>query len=398
MKEVATTFTALLFALSVSFGQTRINFDLGKSCSYYGENITDDIYSFTSIQEAKDIVARIVNVVGLEQNFQISAANVPNAMAIIEYNQRLILYSQNFILNIKNATGTDWAGISILAHEIGHHLNGHTIMPGGSRPDLELQADKFSGFACAKLGATLQQAQAAMNSFASSSGSSTHPPRSARIEAIALGWTQGNSGRVIKTPPEKPSSTESLVTVQIGSQKWSKRNLNVDHFANGDAIPEVSGDEEWKRVGKSKQPASCYYMNDPANGKIYGKLYNVYAVADPRGLCPTGWHVPSAREWKNLEDYLGSSGGGIKLKSSDLWSSGKGDDNYGFAAVPGGERSVLGKFRDIGTSGIWWSSSTKVDYNYVDAEGRMLTFLDDDFSEYGIISGGQGVSVRCIKD
>lgn len=201
MKHPLVLVTLLIFSVGLCQAQSKINFTLDNSCSYYGEKITDDVYSFTSTQEAREIVSRILNVVGLEQNFEIAAANVPNALATIQNNQRLILYSQNFILNIKNATGTDWAGISILAHEIGHHLNGHTLMPGGSRPDLELQADKFSGFACAKLGSTLQQAQAAMNAFAPASGSSTHPPKSARIEAIAIGWNQGTSGSKRQNPP-----------------------------------------------------------------------------------------------------------------------------------------------------------------------------------------------------
>lgn len=213
MKKTITVLSILIYS-TVSFGQSKIKFSLDNSCSYYGENITDDIYSFSSTQEASDIVSRIVNIVGLEQNFEIAAANVPNALATIQSSRRLILYSQNFILSIKNATGTEWAGISILAHEIGHHLNGHTIMPGGSRPDLELQADKFSGFVCAKLGATINEAQAAMNSFASSSGSSTHPPKSARLEAIALGWNQGNSGskRTVEQKPSTPSENENKVT------------------------------------------------------------------------------------------------------------------------------------------------------------------------------------------
>lgn len=198
MKKSTHLFLTILFPL-LSFGQEKLDFNFEHSCSYYGEEIREDVYSFSSTQEAEDIIGRIVNIVGLEKNFEIRAANVPNALATIRNSQRLILYSQNFILTIKNATGTDWAGISILAHEIGHHLNGHTIMPGGSRPDIELQADKFSGFVCAKMGASLSEAQAAMNQIASNSGSTTHPPKSARLEAIAIGWNQGNSG---STPPK----------------------------------------------------------------------------------------------------------------------------------------------------------------------------------------------------
>ncbi|MDR2887886.1 MAG: hypothetical protein LBV26_07810, partial [Bacteroidales bacterium] len=172
-----------LFTLcNLSFGQQKIDFNLENSCCYYGEKVEEDIYSFASTQEAEKIVKRILDVVGLEPNFTIMAANVPNAMAVIENQMRHILYSQDFIMRIDNATGTDWASLSILAHEIAHHLQGHTITSSGSRPNLELEADKWSGFVCAKLGATLDQAQAAMKSIASNTGSSTHPPKSARLE------------------------------------------------------------------------------------------------------------------------------------------------------------------------------------------------------------------------
>ena len=106
-------------------------------------------------------------------------------------------------------------------------------MSGGSRPDLELQADKFSGFVCAKLGATLQQAQAAMNSIASTSGSSTHPPKSARIEAIALGWNQGNSGSKPNTPqPQNNTPTQTQQTPP--ENKVVKTSTNVTIVYPGD--------------------------------------------------------------------------------------------------------------------------------------------------------------------
>jgi hypothetical protein len=82
------------------------------------------------------------------------------------------------------------------------------------------------------------------------------------------------------------------------------------HFRNGDLIPHIESNEEWKRADENKKPAWCYYDNDPANGPKYGKLYNWYAVSDPRGLCPVGWHVPSEDEWTELTDALGGNDGG----------------------------------------------------------------------------------------
>jgi uncharacterized protein (TIGR02145 family) len=98
---------------------------------------------------------------------------------------------------------------------------------------------------------------------------------------------------------------------------WSKRNLEVSKFRNGDEIPHTQSDEAWQKAAMSQQPAWCYYDNNPENGKIYGKLYNWYAVNDPRGLCPEGWHVPTFKEWDNLINYLGGEemgGGKMKVK------------------------------------------------------------------------------------
>ena len=89
-------------------------------------------------------------------------------------------------------------------------------------------------------------------------------------------------------------------TVKIGEQEWMAENLNVDRFQNGDLIPEARTVEEWKEALKNKQPAWCYYDNDTKNGEIIGKLYNLFAITDTRGILPIGWHLPSENEYKIL--------------------------------------------------------------------------------------------------
>ena len=79
----------------------------------------------------------------------------------------------------------------------------------------------------------------------------------------------------------------------IGSQVWMNKNLDADKFRNGDPIPQAKTLEEWEEFSNKKQPAWSYYENDSVNGEKYGKLYNWYAVNDPRGLAPKGWHVAS---------------------------------------------------------------------------------------------------------
>ncbi len=176
----------------ISFPQQKIL--IKSSCSYYGEKLPLEIYSFNSDNEAQTALARITNASGLPSNFKLVAGNVPNACAVVKYNantkslDRYIIYNQSFMQKIK-ASISDWASISILAHEIGHHLSGHSLQMGGSRPELELEADKFSGFILEKLGATLEQSESAINALVNENGSLTHPGRSARLAAIVNGWT-----------------------------------------------------------------------------------------------------------------------------------------------------------------------------------------------------------------
>lgn len=106
-----------------------------------------------------------------------------------------------------------------------------------------------------------------------------------------------NSNLVITNPTKSQSSSFSAIkSIKIGNQTWMTENLNVDNFQNGDIIPEAKTTEEWEQAGKRQQPVWCYYDYDINNGKKYGKLYNWYAVNDPRGLAPKGWHIPSDEE------------------------------------------------------------------------------------------------------
>ena len=188
--------------------------------------------------------------------------------------------------------------------------------------------------------------------------------------------------------------------VTIGKQVWMTQNLNVDKFRNGDPIPEAKTDEEWSKAGENGEPAWCYYNNNPDNGDRYGKLYNWYAVNDPRGLAPEGWKIPSDEEWSRLADFLGGeSVAGTKMKSTDFWAdyggkSGNGTNESGFSGLPGGLRVSLGAFVDIGEYGLWWSS-TEDDAS--SAWDRDLLYNDGSVfrSSY---NKKDGFSVRCLRD
>ena len=146
--------------------------------------------------------------------------------------------------------------------------------------------------------------------------------------------------------------------------------------------------------------AWCYYGNKTANGTKYGKLYNWYAVCDPRGLAPNGYHIPTDNEWTILTDYLGGeSVAGTKMKSTSGWDNdGNGTNTSGFAGLPGGFRTKDGDFYDIGAYAYWWSSSENGDNGTSSAWYRYLFNYIGGVEKFPNENKQNGFSVRCIKD
>lgn len=185
-------FCVALLQISTALAHAQVfdEVETGNTCSYFGESVPPRVTTFSSDREAEDVINRIVEASGLVQNFEVHAAGVPNAAAIIRGDTRYVLYNQYFVQNTKQSTGSSWAPISIMAHEVGHHLNGHTLDNRGSRPKTELEADYYSGFILQRMGSTLESARVAMNKLGSSQGSASHPPKHDRLAAIASGWTK----------------------------------------------------------------------------------------------------------------------------------------------------------------------------------------------------------------
>lgn len=142
----------------------------------------------TQSQFIQDAVLDIMKVTGLHANFELKTSHVRNIEAIISHRKRYIVYNPDFIEKVNTATAEKWGTIALLAHEIGHHLNGHTLKKGGSKPAVELEADEFAGFVLYRLGASLQQSQEVMYYIAGRKASTTHPGRVDRLEAIKKGW------------------------------------------------------------------------------------------------------------------------------------------------------------------------------------------------------------------
>ncbi len=233
------------------------------------------------------------------------------------------------------------------------------------------------------------------------------------IKKGEYGYDRGSSVRCVKdiSSPiikSQPSfKTEEKSEVVIGTQIWSVKNLNVDHFRNGDPIPEAKTAEEWLKAGNEGKPAWCYMDNNPANGEKYGKLYNWFAVNDPRGLAPEGWHISRKEEWKQLVEQLGGEGiAGKKIKTTSGWFLNEktkiGTNESGFSAIPSGIRlgkgyipAEDGKFSTFGTGCYLWCSTShpRGTAYFVD-----ISFYEDKLLISDNGNKVSGMSVRCINN
>lgn len=214
--------------------------------------------------------------------------------------------------------------------------------------------------------------------------------------AVAAGSTTitATSGSISGNTMLTVTSTSATVTdidgnvyntVTIGTQVWMKENLKVTKYRNGDAIGttipatlDISGET-------SPKYQWAYYGNE-SNVADYGRLYTWYAATDSRGLCPTGWHLPTDAEWTTLTTFLGGeavAGGKMKEAGTSHWNFNTGADNSsGWTGLPGGYRHGYGAFFDIGNYGDWWSAS---ELNATYAWARYLLWYDT-YASRGSIS------------
>lgn len=188
----------------------------------------------------------------------------------------------------------------------------------------------------------------------------------------------------------KDNDGNSYKTVQIGDQCWTAQDLRTTSYQDGSSIPNVTEDNEWAGLTND---AWAYYANDELNSDINGKLYNWFAAINSRGICPTGWKVPSDDDWKTLEIELGMT---EEEANGEEW---RGDgigtimrESNRFAAVLGGTRAANGQFFAGGNNGVWWSSSE------IDAFTVWTRFLRNEFTQVNrnISNKVSGYSVRCL--
>lgn len=233
------------------------------------------------------------------------------------------------------------------------------------------------------------QAQTTMNIY-QSNGSVIQIPIST-IDSIT--YTIGNPG------PGVTFNGYTYSSVVLGNgQEWMAENLRTTSYANGDPIPNIQNGLQWQMITYG---AWAHNNNDSYLENPYGKLYNWKAVADPRNVCPTGWHVPSDAEWTVLTDYLGGesvAGGKMKSTGTQYWQSPNTNatNESGFNGLPGGGRNGVdgGGFYGVGSNGNWWSSTER---DATSAWPRRLNYNNGDVWR-AYTDKGYGFSVRCLRD
>ncbi len=277
-------------------------------------------------------------------------------------------------------------GVFVLLNLFGS-ASGNSCQPAGSNSEQ-------TGSQSAQTKTTSVQTKSKSAQTKSKAGQTGSKSTQTKSKSVQTGSkaTQTKSKTVQKSPPA--DKTKDSGTITIGTQKWALANLNVITFRNGDTIPEARSNAEWTKAGDAGKPAWCYYNNNPAFGPKYGRLYNWYALNDPRGLAPAGWSLASDTDWTELGHYLARQGDvGNRLKSTTGWSEGsEGTNESGFSGLPGGYRVENGTFQNSGSIGVWWSST----------ESKTLEAIDHYLSESNILARSstpkqRGESVRCLR-
>lgn len=185
-------------------------------------------------------------------------------------------------------------------------------------------------------------------------------------------------------------------TIKIGHQEWMAENLSVTVFRNGDPIPQIRTKKAWEEAKNKKLPGWCYYDFKASNGKIYGKLYNWYAVSDPRRLAPEGWRIADSFDWQLLIEHFGDEKtAGKHLKGKERWPNPEANINSsGFNALPAGMYGTS-MFNQIDDAGFFWTEESFMAGDTPNGVYYCVNKRDN------VVRGGYFqwcfFSVRCIK-
>ncbi len=345
--KIRLTLLAMLFVIQYTVAQ---NFqtveEVNTACATLG---------FAANEDAELTVDKIMEIIGLQKNFKLQECpNINNAIAKNIKNSsgrmiRYILYDNDFFKRIDLKAQNDWAAISILAHEIGHHLNGHALNNEGSNHEFELDADYFSGLILAKMGATLIEAQSAVQTLSYDKATTTHPAKIDRLSKIKRGWDKGiaSSG---KTDP----LIEDLFRKATNGDVYAQVNLGYKYESGKGVKEDMSEAVYWyekaAKSGYAKGQANLGYMlmNGLGTDKDYKKAIYWYKKA-------------IKNDYVNAQTYLGymyQKGYGVTqdYNEAEKWyrKAASQEEKYAQSNLGGMYYNGLGVEKNLNTSFNWY--------------------------------------------
>ena len=254
--------------------------------------------NFASTYEARSYIDQMLNQIDWQQNFQVREQNgINNAYATIIRNQRYIVYDNRFLEKLDSYAGTKWASISVLAHEVGHHYYNHVLGGSGSSISKELEADYFSGYVMAKMGASLEAAKAAMTKIASTEASHSHPAKSNRLDAITNGWNKAK-GTTAQPAPQNPGSQQNNQVDEndaswIQLSTYGNSDMNVFLSDDGNKFQSVQVktsqpfvfkfdvyDYGWLRLGNNRNSKTYKLYHGRDYAILWNRRANNYTVVE----------------------------------------------------------------------------------------------------------------------
>lgn len=217
----------------------------------------------------------------------------------------------------------------------------------------------------------------------------------------------GSSTGLSPTPcPNSPVMVDidgnTYSTALIGDQCWCRENLKTTKYRDGSPIGFLMDNSSWANTNGGAYSLPNGGVDVP---EVYGKIYNGWAVVDPRGLCPEGWHIPTHQDLTTLTDNIGGLEGTMRTLLSTTWNTQPyftSNDSTGFSALPVGGRDEDGDYVGVGHWTYIWSS-TVAQYEWSNPTVpytvwvRGLAPATDIISAYGEYMN-RGFSCRCVKD
>ena len=282
--------------------------DTLQACSYDGRPVQFGMGG-AAPRDCRDMIEQVMAFTGLPQNFDVTEADVPNAAAAILLDQqklphRVIAFNPRFIELVRRETGGNpWSAVSIMAHEAGHHLAGHTIQPGGSQPPIELEADKFSGFVLYKMGASRSDTLKAINTLVPEAvpGDSTHPGRSQRAAAVGDGWDSacrqtGRGDCASGAPGSAPAAGIGGTVAQSPVAQEPAIDIDIG------AVPAIPTATPSQAPVPASASSTAVVLPTPDPNALPSKgmqfVYDEYGVLDPRIVAQAERQMfDHARQW-----------------------------------------------------------------------------------------------------